>query len=255
MNATQVSVDVPLVVKLAVLNLEQYQAVFSLYGDVGLNKYDSLTKDKENFNCEVLIEELASLINKDSNHLQKSQLTSFIDTYYDNYKGEEAKLNKLTAEASEAIKAKNNFKKGINTTVATFTSEVAALGSESTKKTLEQRKVEEDLNRARAKRDDLRKAGKKAYLKGLVASVIDNMEIQYQEEVSAEAKTIIEVATALKADKETDDPKTEKGTKEFMRLCFPREKEEKLNFQIEAAKQGSLGIQPVLNRPALAPKN
>ena len=212
MTTTQISLKDQLVI----LSAEQYQAVFALYGQAGLDKYDTLAKNDAH--PETIQTELATLIEKDDNQEQKNKITALINKYFEQFNAEKAELDSKTAAAKTAIKAKDEFKKAFNGTVATFTKEVEGLASGKNKEILQQRKLQQEANAAWEKREKIRLRGKKAYLRGLVAAVIDECEKEYSEEVAKEAKTITKVAKTLVAN--VDNPKSEKGTKEILKEAF-----------------------------------
>ena len=211
-NTTQISLKDQLVI----LSVEQYQAVFALYGQAGLDKYDTLTKD--NASPETIQTELATLIENDTNQEQKNKITALIDKYFKQFNAEKEELDSKTAAAKTAIKAKNEFEKAFNSNVATFTKDVEGLASGENKEILQHKKLQQEADAAWAKREKIRLRGKKAYLRGLVTAVIDECEKEYSEEVSKEAKTITRVARKLKDN--VDNPKSEEGTKEILKEAF-----------------------------------
>lgn len=156
--------------KLVVLNADQYQAVFALYGQTGFDKYDTLVKD--NAQPDIFQSELATFIEKDTNQQQKSKLTALIDKYYEDYNAEKTNLDTLAAAAKSAV--------------------------------------------------------------------IDECEEQYKKEVIKEATTIVKVAKAVISSGDIDNPKSDKGTKEVMTLCFPKEDKPPIAApQTSAARQSA----------------
>ena len=237
--------------KLVVLTDEQYQAVFALYGNDGLEKYDTLVKD--NGEPELFQSELASLIEKDTNQEQKSKLTALLEKYYEDYNAEKANLETLVEAAAKANLNKNEFKKTFNMNVATFTNNVKELVSASNKQILEQRRLQQEASVAWEKREKIRQRGKKAYLRALVAAVIDECDEQYRAEVVKDVPQIIKSAkVVISSGNLVYDPKSALGTDEVMSYCFPRKKNEDLTqskslSQIEAVRNG-LKDKPKVNR-------
>lgn len=71
------------------------------------------------------------------------------------------------------------------------------------------------LRRAFEKRERLRKKGRRAYLRGIVAAVIDNCHEEYMKETNEIAKKVVNVTETLI--KEPDiNPKAMEGTKEIL---------------------------------------
>lgn len=223
--------------QLSILNEVQLEALFAYYGKDGLAKNDSL-KDT-NATPEQVQSALAEFINNDSNEEQKTRLLQQLEEYNITYRLREEQYSSAEDIAKAALTAKRDAKKGLNKSVSDFTEALEKNLTGTNKELLQQRRIDQQNQQAWKKREKIRERGIDAYLRGVVAAVIDDMEEEYREEADEKADKISKIANAqVKALKSKGgDPKSMKGTKLILKNSFPKKKEQ--SQRTKAAKDAA----------------
>lgn len=225
--------------QLSILNEVQLEALFAYYGKDGLAKNDSL-KDT-NATPEQVQSALAEFINNDSNEEQKTALLSQLEGYNHTYRLREQTFSNVEDKAKKLLDAKRDAKKELNKSVSAFTKSLEDNLTGSNKELLQQRRINQKNTQAWEKREKIRVRGIDAYLKGVVAAVIDDCEKEYREEATRKADKISKVANAqVKVLKGKGlEPTSEKGTKLILKNSFPKEKEETVKPRLRNAAGAS----------------
>ena len=223
--------------QLSILNVEQQEALFAYYGEDGLAKFDSLKSN--NATPEQFQSALADFINNDSNEAQKTALLQQLEEYNITYRLREEQYSSAEDIAKAALTAKRDAKKGLNKSVSDFTEALEKNLTGTNKELLQQRRIDQQNQQAWKKREKIRERGIDAYLRGVVAAVIDDMEEEYREEADEKADKISKIANAqVKALKSKGgDPKSMKGTKLILKNSFPKKKEQ--SQRTKAAKDAA----------------
>lgn len=226
--------------QLSILNAEQQEALFAYYGEKGLTKNDSL-KDT-NATPEQVQSALAEFISNDNNEQQKTRLLKQLEEYNATYRLREETFTDAEDVAKIALTAKRQAKQGFTKSVRDFTKTLETNLSGSNKELLQQRRIDQQNQQAWEKREKIRVRGIDAYLRGVVAAVIDDMEVEYRDKAEKEADKISKIANAqVKAlkDKGSIEPTSEKGTKLILKNSFPKKKEKTPLLGTSAAKTAS----------------
>ena len=222
-------------IQLNCLTDDQLQTIFALYGAEGFNRYDDLVT---NNNPPVDIQKaLREFIENDTNKEQKDKLISVLDEYNLQYRAKELAFNETKEAAELALKSKRDSDAQLKSIIKGFSKQFNALVKDDNQALLQDRRINQSKQQAWNKREKIREVGKKAYLRGLVAAVIDECEVDYQAEVDKAAKTILKVSKVIISSRKIDDPLSMKGTNEVMTYSFEQlDKKPETN---QAARNGS----------------
>ena len=223
--------------KLAVLNEEHYRTIFAIYGTKGTNRYKELFIGTGNIDLETCASVLTMWISDDKDEERRKKLIKSINENYEQHIEEEARLKLLKYEVTEATKNKTKHQRKITRRENDFTKTLTKsfLNTDELGNGLKQAEADAKLQRALEKRERLRKRGRIAYLKGVVAAVIDNQHKEYMKETNEKAEEIVKAAEAVIAN---SDSKTMAGTNEvFSSLSeYFEDKDEIYNLGAEVIK-------------------
>lgn len=207
---------------LQVLNQEQYLILFSIYGEEGISEYNKL--ESLNLPPEKVIKSLSNFINKDKNTTQKELILNKLASYYEEYHLDKDKLKELNTQAKEATKAKNDFNKLFQSVITTFTKELNDILPEDSKRLLADKQQRLDNEIAFQKREKIREKAIIAYLQGVRASVIDNVDEDYIATTNELAETTVretkEVIKAVSQPK-INDVLSSRGTDLILKATKP----------------------------------
>ena len=210
------NIELSLVDGLVVLNEEQHRTIFAIYGKEGIDKYKQLLS--EDADSKTRAEALNEFIGSDIEDKRQKELVASIVENHNVHTNQRDRLKLLKLEVSEATREKNKQQEIVKQQ-SKFTDTLKTFVKDEEEQALEEAEEEELLKRAREKRDRLREQGIRAYLKGVVAAVIDECDEDYIAVANKKAKLVVRSTTeAVKEslDKDKLDPKSIEATKRIL---------------------------------------
>lgn len=226
--------------QLSILNAEQQEALFAYYGSEGLDRHDSL--QETNATPEQVQSALAEFINNDSNEAQKTRLLGQLEEYNATYRLREESFTEAEDTAKYALTAKREANKELTKSVKDFTKALVTNLTGTNEELLQQRRIDQNNNQAWEKREKIRQRGIDAYLRGIVAAVIDDCEDKYKQEAREKAATTSKTAKAqVKALNDKGlEPTSLENTQRILKNSFPKKNKNDSPASLIAARSATL---------------